>query len=154
MRHSPTATRITPKKSPTCTYLAQGDGASSQANESPFPAVGMLGERKLLREDLDDVFDLRRVVLSHKLSHQPGERRGKRPGGFRFCAIQKTRGLGSPQPSETLSISDFWPQQMPEKAVPKLGTVTEPTRETRALPSSPLTSNSSSLPSSSLQHPS
>ena len=70
-----------PKK-PTRTYLAQGDGASGQANESPFPAVGVLGERELLRQDLDHVFDLRRVVLSHKLSHQPGERRGKHPGGL------------------------------------------------------------------------
>lgn len=57
-------------------YLAQGDGAGGQADEPPFAAVGVLGERELLRQDLDDVLDLRRVVLSHKLAHQPGGGRG------------------------------------------------------------------------------
>jgi len=37
------------------------------------------------------VLDLRRVVLSHKLSHQPGERRGKHPGGFRVCPTRTLR---------------------------------------------------------------
>lgn len=75
------------------TYLAQGNGASSEANESSFPAVGVLGERKLLGQDLDHVFDLGCVVLSHKLSHQPGERMGKHKGIFRFWLIQPLRGL-------------------------------------------------------------
>ena len=80
-----------PKTPPAPTYLAQGDGAGGQANEPAFPAVGVLGERELLRQDLDHVLDLRRVVLSHKLSHQPGERRGKHPGGFRVCPTQTLR---------------------------------------------------------------
>lgn len=50
---------------------------------------------------------------------------------------------------------DFQPQQAPEKAVLKCGTLKEPKSKTRALPSSLLTFTSSSLPSccSSLQPP-
>ena len=62
------------------TYLAQGNRAGCQANEAPFPTVGMLGQGKLLRQGLDHMFDLHGVVLSHEVPHQPGER-GERSYG-------------------------------------------------------------------------
>lgn len=62
------------------THLAQGDRAGCQADEAPFPAVGMLGQGKLLRQGLDYVLDLHGVVLGHKVPHQPGEREEKSYG--------------------------------------------------------------------------
>lgn len=55
-------------------HLAQSDGAGGQADEAPFPAVGVLGQGELLGQGLDDVFDLHGIVLRHRLSHQPVER--------------------------------------------------------------------------------
>lgn len=55
-------------------YLAQCDGAGGQADEPTFPAVGVLRQGKLLRQGLDHMLDLHRVVLGHELSDQPGER--------------------------------------------------------------------------------
>lgn len=128
------------KQPPTRTYLAQGDGASGQANESPFPAVGVLGERELLRQDLDHVFDLRCVVLSHKLSHQPGERRGKHPGG---ALGSELGGLGSPQPSET---GIFGHGKRQRKQYRNGERRWNPQAKPELSPSSPLTANSGSPP--------
>jgi hypothetical protein len=61
-------------------HLAQGDGASSQADEAPFPTVGMLGQGKLLRQGLDHMLDLYGVVLCHELPNQPGEKRERSCG--------------------------------------------------------------------------
>lgn len=55
-------------------YLAQCDGAGGQADEPPFPAVGVLRQGKLLRQRLDHMLDLHRVVLGHELPDQPEER--------------------------------------------------------------------------------
>lgn len=86
------------------TYLAQGDRAGSQANETPFPAVGVLGQGKLLRQGLDHVFYLHGIVLGHKVPHQPGEKgeRGYRAGETRLSLLPGLyrddlykRGLGS-----------------------------------------------------------
>lgn len=55
-------------------YLAQCDGAGGQADEPPFPAVGVLRQGKLLRQGLDHMLDLHRVVLGHELPDQPEER--------------------------------------------------------------------------------
>lgn len=62
------------------TYLAQGNRAGCQANEAPFPTVGVLGQGKLLRQGLDHMFDLHGVVLGHEVPHQP-EERGERGYG-------------------------------------------------------------------------
>lgn len=55
-------------------HLAQRDGAGSQADEAPFPTVGVLRQGKLLRQGLDHMLDLHGVVLGHELPDQPGER--------------------------------------------------------------------------------
>lgn len=68
-------------------HLAQCDGAGSQADEAPFPAVGVLRQGKFLRQSLDHMLDLHRVVLGHELPNQPGERK---EGGCR------TSGIGRP----------------------------------------------------------
>lgn len=60
-------------------HLAQSDGAGSQADEAPLPAVRVLGQGKLLGQGLDHMLDLNGVVLGHELPHQPGER-GERWG--------------------------------------------------------------------------
>lgn len=68
-------------------HLAQCDGAGGQADEAPFPAVGVLRQGKFLRQSLDHMLDLHRVVLGHELPNQPGERK---EGGCR------TSGIGRP----------------------------------------------------------
>lgn len=83
-----------------CPYLAQGDGAGGQADEPPFAAVGVLGERKLLRQDLDDVLDLRRVVLSHELAHQPGGGREEENKKILILPDVNAFGLSSPWPAQ------------------------------------------------------
>lgn len=69
-------------------HLAQCDGAGSQANEAPFPTVGVLRQGKLLRQGLDHMLDLHGVVLGHELPDQPEERgeRGCRTSGIRLLA--------------------------------------------------------------------
>lgn len=104
--------------------------------------MGVLGESEFLRQDLDHMFDLRCVVLSHKLSHQPEERRGKHPASFSFCQIQ-TLGCWLPVAVRNRGSQ---PQQPPEKVILKWGRLKEPTSETRALLSSLLTPSSHSLP--------
>lgn len=58
-------------------YLAEGDRAGCQADKTPFPAVGVLGQGELLRQGLDHMLDLHSVVLGHKVPHQPGARKEK-----------------------------------------------------------------------------
>lgn len=61
-------------------HLAQCDGAGGQADEAPFPAVGVLRQGKLLRQGLDHMLDLHGVVLGHELPDQPAEREGGAAG--------------------------------------------------------------------------
>lgn len=78
-------------------HLAQCDRAGSQADETPFPTVGVLRQGKLLRQGLDHMLDLHGVVLGHELPDQPGERgeRGCRTGGTRPPLLLATGpGLG------------------------------------------------------------
>lgn len=88
------------------TYLAQGDRAGCQADEAPFPAVGVLGQGKLLRQGLDHMFDLHGVVLGHEVPHQPGEegergygtgetRLSLRPGLYRDDLYKRRLGSSS-----------------------------------------------------------
>lgn len=86
------------------TYLAQGDRAGCQADEAPFPAVGVLGQGKLLRQGLDHMFDLHGVVLGHEVPHQPGEE-GER--GYGTGETRLSCGLGSTE--MTFTKEDWGP---------------------------------------------
>lgn len=77
-------------------HLAQCDGAGGQADEAPFPAVGVLRQGKLLRQGLDHMLDLHGVVLGHELPDQPAEREkeGCRTSGIRLPLLLPVPGLG------------------------------------------------------------
>lgn len=92
-------------------HLAQCDGAGSQADEAPFPAVGVLRQGKLLRQGLDHMLDLHGVVLGHELPHQPGER-GERGSGIRLLLLLAPRPMAGRMEGDDLFRKRSWDQAL------------------------------------------
>lgn len=58
-------------------YLAQGDGHGRQPDEAALPAVGVVGQGKVLAQELEQLLDLHHIVFGSEVLHHPEGNRQK-----------------------------------------------------------------------------